>query len=51
MADSEQRLHAHTESAVKRCDPGIQVLARKYNKLVDNIITHIDQHKAPRKAV
>ena len=44
-------MQAHTESAVKRRDPGIQTLARKYNKLVTAICELIDNGKAPARTL
>lgn len=36
---------------MKRHDASIQTLAQNYNKLVDIIIQHIDEHRAPCNAV
>ncbi|KAF7360907.1 hypothetical protein MSAN_01120600 [Mycena sanguinolenta] len=45
------KLHAHTESAVKRREPTISKLATEYNKLCKQIDTLIRAKKAPRKAI
>ncbi|KAJ3832444.1 hypothetical protein F5878DRAFT_520602, partial [Lentinula raphanica] len=48
---SECRLQAHTADAVKRRDPGIESLARTYNKLCVKISNLIQGGNAPRHAV
>ncbi|THU99083.1 hypothetical protein K435DRAFT_659654 [Dendrothele bispora CBS 962.96] len=48
---SDQRLDEHTENSVKRRDPGIQELARKYNQLVREMRQLIILRRAPRNAV
>ncbi|KAE9383043.1 hypothetical protein BT96DRAFT_770065, partial [Gymnopus androsaceus JB14] len=48
---SEQRINEHTQDSVKRRDPGIAELTRKYNKLCDDMATLIRQKKAPRNAI
>ncbi|KAE9384670.1 hypothetical protein BT96DRAFT_950393 [Gymnopus androsaceus JB14] len=47
----EQRINEHTQDSVKRRDPGIAELTRKYNKLCDDMATLIRQKKAPRNAI
>ncbi|KAF7338870.1 hypothetical protein MSAN_02210100 [Mycena sanguinolenta] len=47
----DAKLHAHTESAVKRREPTISKLATEYNKLCKQIDTLIRAKKAPRKAI
>jgi len=44
-------LHGHAEAQLKRKEPGIQQLARKYNKLCDELVVMIEKRKAPRGAV
>ncbi|KAK7442251.1 hypothetical protein VKT23_016221 [Stygiomarasmius scandens] len=46
-----KKLDDHTESAVKRRDPSIQELVRKYNKLVNELRELHTLKKCPRKAV
>ncbi|THU80594.1 hypothetical protein K435DRAFT_874226 [Dendrothele bispora CBS 962.96] len=48
---SDQRLDEHTENSVKRHDPGIQELARKYNQIVREMKQLIILRRAPRNAV
>ncbi|THU96545.1 hypothetical protein K435DRAFT_819426 [Dendrothele bispora CBS 962.96] len=48
---SDKKLDDHTESAVKRRDPGIQELVRKYNRLVNEMRDLIMLKKCPPKAV
>ncbi|KAK7448049.1 hypothetical protein VKT23_013806 [Stygiomarasmius scandens] len=48
---STKKLDDHTENAVKRRDPGIQELVRKYNKLVNELRDLHALKKCPRKAV
>lgn len=47
----EQCINEHTQDSVKRRDPGIAELTRKYNKLCDDMATLIRQKKAPRYAI
>lgn len=51
LLNLEHKLHAQTESAVKRRDPNLQVLAQKYNNLVKQINGLIDEWKPPRNAL
>ncbi|KAJ3713864.1 hypothetical protein C8R42DRAFT_726865 [Lentinula raphanica] len=51
ISSSERRLQAHTADAVKRRDPGIESLARTYNKLCVKISNLIQGGNAPRHAV
>ncbi|KAJ7215792.1 hypothetical protein GGX14DRAFT_359326 [Mycena pura] len=44
---TDQKLHAHTEAAVKRREPTISKLNMQYNKLCKDITTLIKQKKAP----
>ncbi|KAJ7697423.1 hypothetical protein B0H17DRAFT_1130398 [Mycena rosella] len=48
---SEQKLLAHTDSAVKRREPQISHLKNDYNKLCDAIVIEIREKRAPRGAV
>lgn len=48
---AEQRINEHTQDSVKRRDPGISELARRYNKLCDDMQRLIQQKKAPRNSV
>ncbi|KAJ3818040.1 hypothetical protein F5880DRAFT_1492029 [Lentinula raphanica] len=48
---SEHKLHLHTEDAVKRRDPGIESLARKYNNLCKSMSEMIRLKRAPTNAV
>lgn len=49
---TEKKLHAHTASAVKQREPGIQALQSQYNKLCDELAKLIRIGKAiPRGAV
>lgn len=48
---SEQKIHSHTESSVKRRDPNIQQLAQNYNKLCDDMARLIRERKAPLGSV
>ncbi|KAJ3978579.1 hypothetical protein F5890DRAFT_1422496, partial [Lentinula detonsa] len=48
---SEQRINDHTQDSVKRRDPGIAELARKYNRLCEEMATIIQKRKAPRNAI
>jgi hypothetical protein len=45
------KLEAHTKQQVKHKEPGIQTLARKYNKLCSDLADMINSKKAPRGAV
>lgn len=47
----EQRINEHTQDSVKRRNPTLQQLARKYNKLCDEMQTLINKRRAPRYAV
>ncbi|KAJ6496398.1 hypothetical protein C8R45DRAFT_823597, partial [Mycena sanguinolenta] len=47
---SDQKLQAHTETAVKRRQPKISNLVREYNKLCDAICEEIHRRKAPARA-
>lgn len=47
----EQRINEHTQDSVKRRDPGIAELARKYNRLCEEMATIIQRQKAPRYAI
>ncbi|KAJ8462008.1 hypothetical protein ONZ45_g18090 [Pleurotus djamor] len=44
------KLRRHTQTAITRREPTIQVLVRKYNTLVDSMARLIRQHQAPRNA-
>ncbi|KAK7448918.1 hypothetical protein VKT23_013650 [Stygiomarasmius scandens] len=46
-----KKLDTHTDNAVKRRDPGIQELVRKYNRLVTELRDLHALKKCPRKAV
>ncbi|KIM34886.1 hypothetical protein M413DRAFT_32940 [Hebeloma cylindrosporum] len=48
---NEHKVHAHTESSVKRRDPSIQQLARSYNDLCTKIAKHIRHGRAPSGAI
>ena len=48
---SERKVDQHVESSVQRRDPGIQKLARDYNKLCKRMKTLKAQRKAPQGAV
>ncbi|KAF7334903.1 hypothetical protein MSAN_02360300 [Mycena sanguinolenta] len=48
---SDQKLRAHIEAAVKRRQPKISNLVRKYNKLCDAMGHEIRTRKAPRSAI
>lgn len=47
----EQRINEHTQDSVQRRDPGISELARRYNRLCDDMQLLIQRKKAPRGAV
>lgn len=51
MGYTEHKVHAHTETSVKRRDPSIQQLARSYNELCTKIAKHIQGGHAPRGAI
>ncbi|KAG6913378.1 hypothetical protein DXG01_007270, partial [Tephrocybe rancida] len=44
---NEQKIHTHTEAAVKQRDPSIQQLVQDYNKLCDTMTGLITSQKAP----
>ncbi|KAJ8474455.1 hypothetical protein ONZ45_g15949 [Pleurotus djamor] len=44
------KLRRHTQTAITRREPTIQVLVCKYNTLVDSMARLIRQHQAPRNA-
>ncbi|KAL6305514.1 hypothetical protein BKA93DRAFT_816902 [Sparassis latifolia] len=46
-----QTLTTHTESSIKRCEPGILRLVKTYNDLCKQLNTMIRQRKAPRHAI
>ncbi|KAL0059175.1 hypothetical protein AAF712_014098 [Marasmius tenuissimus] len=48
---SEQRAHHQIEDSVKRKDPGIQQIARRYNKLCTEIQGYINRGQASDNAV
>ena len=48
---SDQKLHAHVESAVKHREPNIQKLAKTYNKLCVELNQLIQDGKAPEGAI
>ncbi|KAJ7684879.1 hypothetical protein DFH06DRAFT_968141 [Mycena polygramma] len=48
---NDAKLHAHTESAVKRREPTIAKVAAEYNKLCASIAKLIRDGKAPRNAI
>ncbi|KAJ7204070.1 hypothetical protein GGX14DRAFT_368993 [Mycena pura] len=48
---NDQKLHAHTEAAVKRREPTISKLNIQYNKLCKDITTLIKQKKAPAGSI
>jgi len=45
------KLEKHAQNQIKRKEPGIQVLARKYNKLCDELSDLIKKRNAPHGAV
>ena len=45
------KLEAHTKQQVKRKEPGIQTLARKYNTLCNDLVEMIKAKKAPLGAI
>jgi hypothetical protein len=45
------KLEAHTQQQVKRKEPGIQTLARKYNTLCKSLVEMIKLKKAPKGAI
>ncbi len=45
------KLEKHAQDQVKRKEPGIQTLARKYNNLCGELIVMIKEKKAPRGAI
>ncbi|KDR70808.1 hypothetical protein GALMADRAFT_75558 [Galerina marginata CBS 339.88] len=48
---NHSKLQKHTEQSFKKKEPGIQALARNYNKLCSELVKLIDSRKAPRGAV
>jgi len=48
---TEQKVHTHTESSVKRRDPSIQQLAQSYNELCTKITKYIEDGRAPHDAI
>ncbi|KAF9067812.1 hypothetical protein BDP27DRAFT_1364621 [Rhodocollybia butyracea] len=48
---SERKLHNHTESSVKRCNPGIQSVAQQFNQLQVRMATAVKARRAPSNAV
>ncbi|KAJ7362700.1 hypothetical protein DFH08DRAFT_682797, partial [Mycena albidolilacea] len=44
---NDSKLHAHTESAVKHCEPTITKIAAEYNKLCGQLAKLIKDGKAP----
>ncbi|KAJ3714856.1 hypothetical protein C8R42DRAFT_590975 [Lentinula raphanica] len=48
---TKHKLRQHTEDAVKRRDPGIETLARRYNHLCKNMSEMIRLKRAPANAV
>ncbi|KAJ3735638.1 hypothetical protein DFJ43DRAFT_1129945 [Lentinula guzmanii] len=48
---NERKIQDQTEDSVKRRDPGIQKLARSYNKHVSDMLELIRRRQAPRNAV
>ncbi|KDR65453.1 hypothetical protein GALMADRAFT_81864, partial [Galerina marginata CBS 339.88] len=48
---NHSKLQKHTEQSFKKKEPGIQTLARNYNKLCSELVKLIDSKKAPRGAV
>ncbi|KAJ3780706.1 hypothetical protein GGU10DRAFT_397699 [Lentinula aff. detonsa] len=49
--DSKQRVNDHTQDSIKRRDPTITSLARKYNQYCIELARLIEQHKATHNAV
>ncbi len=47
----EQKLCKYTESSVKRRDPGIQQLARKYNTIIDAMHKLKSEGRAPKQTI
>jgi len=48
---NQKKLTQHAEKQVKRKEPGIQALARNYNKICSQLADLISKKKAPRGAV
>ncbi|KAF7341286.1 hypothetical protein MVEN_01864700 [Mycena venus] len=48
---TDDKLRAHTESAIKRREPTITKIAAEYNKLCAKIAKHIETSQAPRGAI
>ncbi|KAJ3713041.1 hypothetical protein C8R42DRAFT_593768 [Lentinula raphanica] len=48
---NKRKLHNHTEDAVKRRDPGIEALARRYNNICKSMSEMIRLKRAPANAV
>ena len=48
---NHMKLEKHAQSQLKRKEPGIQALARKYNKLCNDLEKMIKKNKAPRGAI
>ncbi|KAI6039182.1 hypothetical protein EDC04DRAFT_2568813 [Pisolithus marmoratus] len=48
---SEQRLQNHTETSVKRCEPGIVKLSTNYNNMCLQMAALIHQGKAPHGSI
>jgi len=48
---SADKLCAHAETQIKRKEPGIQQLRKKYNDLCQELVTLIQQGLAPQRAV
>ena len=44
-------MQGHAEAQLKRKEPGIQQLARKYNQLCNDMVVMIEKRKAPLGAV
>jgi hypothetical protein len=51
IAFAEKKLHAHTQSSVKRREPGILKLATTYNDLCRQLSKLIATNKAPEGAI
>ncbi|KAJ3716253.1 hypothetical protein DFJ43DRAFT_1006930 [Lentinula guzmanii] len=47
---NKRKLHNHTESTVKRRDPGIESLVKKYNKLCKSMSERVTSGRAPPNA-
>jgi hypothetical protein len=48
---NQAKLDKHTQQRIKRQEPGIQTLARKYNKLCTEMVKLIDSHKTPQGVI